>query len=65
MHTPTLATALLANFAGFVNTLPAAIADGAVYAMAALGLVLIYRVSGVLNFAHGAVATVSAFSSRG
>src|SRR5437763_13844931 len=29
---------------------------GGVYALAAVGLVLIYRVSGVLNFAHGAVA---------
>lgn len=56
-----LAMAPLGNLLEFVNELPAGIADGAVYAMAALGLVLIYRVSGVLNFAHGGVATVSAF----
>lgn len=61
-----LASALLAdltpfNFGTFKNTLPAGLAEGSVYALAALGLVLIYRVSGVLNFAHGAVATVSAF----
>src|SRR5579864_9108792 len=37
------------------------ITEGGVYALAAIGLVLIYRVSGVLNFAQGAVATVSAF----
>jgi len=61
MHHSLLAAALLGNLAEFVNNLPAGIADGAVYAMAALGLVLIYRVSGVLNFAHGAVATVAAF----
>lgn len=66
MHTTVLASTLLAdltpfNFGVFKNTLPAGLADGSVYALAALGLVLIYRVSGVLNFAHGAVATVSAF----
>jgi branched-subunit amino acid ABC-type transport system permease component len=55
-----LATAL-ANLESFKNLLPTGLAKGGVYALAALGLVLIYRVSGVLNFAHGAVATVSAF----
>ena len=34
---------------------------GGVYAMAAIGVVLIFRVSGVLNFAHGAVAMFSTF----
>jgi branched-chain amino acid transport system permease protein len=34
---------------------------GGVYALAAIGLVLIYRVSGVLNFAQGAVSMFSAF----
>jgi branched-subunit amino acid ABC-type transport system permease component len=34
---------------------------GGVYALAAVGLVLIYRVSGVLNFAHGAVAMFATF----
>lgn len=34
---------------------------GAIYALAALGIVLIYRGSGVLNFAHGAMAAVGAF----
>ena len=34
---------------------------GGIYAMAAIGLVLIYRVSGVLNFAQGAVSMFSAF----
>jgi branched-subunit amino acid ABC-type transport system permease component len=61
-----LASAVLAdltpfNVSTFKNDLPAGLADGGVYALAALGLVLIYRVSGVLNFAQGAVATVSAF----
>jgi branched-subunit amino acid ABC-type transport system permease component len=34
---------------------------GGIYALAALGLVLIFRVSGVLNFAQGAVSMFSAF----
>jgi branched-chain amino acid transport system permease protein len=34
---------------------------GGIYALAAIGLVLIYRVSGVLNFAQGAVSMFSAF----
>src|SRR5947208_10637359 len=34
---------------------------GGIYALAAIGLVLIYRVSGVLNFAHGAVGMFSTF----
>jgi branched-subunit amino acid ABC-type transport system permease component len=52
---------MLASVATFKNNLPTGLAAGGVFAMAALGLVLIYRVSGVLNFAQGAVATVSAF----
>lgn len=53
--------ASLGGFGNFLNSVPAGLADGGVYALAALGLVLIYRVSGVLNFAHGGVMTVSAF----
>ena len=34
---------------------------GAVYGLTALGVVLIYRGSGVLNFAQGAVGMVGAF----
>jgi len=34
---------------------------GGIYALAAIGLVLIYRVSGVLNFSQGAVSMFSAF----
>src|ERR1700740_2956183 len=34
---------------------------GGIYALAAIGLVLIYRVSGVLNFAQGAVSMFCAF----
>jgi ABC-type branched-subunit amino acid transport system ATPase component/branched-subunit amino acid ABC-type transport system permease component len=35
--------------------------SGAVYALAGLGLVLTYKTSGVFNFAHGALATISAY----
>ena len=37
------------------------ISDGAVYAIAALGLVLTYKTSGVFNFAHGAVIGAAAY----
>jgi branched-subunit amino acid ABC-type transport system permease component len=40
----------------------AGIADGAVYALAAVGLVLTFRISGVFNFAHGSLAAASAYS---
>jgi ABC-type branched-subunit amino acid transport system ATPase component/branched-subunit amino acid ABC-type transport system permease component len=35
---------------------------GAVYGLAAVGLVLTYKTSGVFNFAHGAMATVAAYA---
>jgi len=38
------------------------IAVGAVYGLAATGLVLTYKTSGIFNFGHGALATASAFS---
>src|SRR5258708_16901702 len=34
---------------------------GAVFSLAALGIVLIYRTTGVLNFAHGAMGMFSTF----
>ena len=41
--------------------LVAGVATGSIYALAALGLVLTYKTSGVFNFAHGAVGTVAAY----
>src|SRR5207249_361951 len=35
--------------------------DGSIYAIAALGLVLTYKTSGIFNFAHGAVAAAAAY----
>ena len=37
------------------------LADGSIYAIAALGLVLTYKTSGVFNFAHGAMAAAAAY----
>jgi branched-subunit amino acid ABC-type transport system permease component len=39
----------------------AGVADGAVYALAAIGLVLTYKTSGIFNFAIGAQAAASAY----
>lgn len=44
-------------FAVFANSLE----DGAIYALVALGLVLVYRATGVLNFAQGELGTLPAF----
>jgi branched-chain amino acid transport system permease protein len=38
---------------------------GSLYALVALGIVLIYRSTRVLNFAHGAVATFGTFVAFG
>ncbi len=35
--------------------------DGSIYGLAAMGLVLTYKTSGVFNFGHGALAAASAF----
>lgn len=40
----------------------AGLTAGAVYSLAAVGLVLTYKTTGVFNFAHGALATLSAYS---
>lgn len=39
----------------------AGLTTGSVYGLAAVGLVLTYKTSGVFNFAHGALATVAAY----
>jgi ABC-type branched-subunit amino acid transport system ATPase component/branched-subunit amino acid ABC-type transport system permease component len=46
-------------------TLPLVVAGltvGAVYGLAGVGVVLTYKTSGVFNFAHGALATIAAFT---
>jgi ABC-type branched-subunit amino acid transport system ATPase component/branched-subunit amino acid ABC-type transport system permease component len=39
----------------------AGIASGAIYGLAATGLVLTYKTSGIFNFGHGALATAAAY----
>lgn len=45
----------------FFNLLINGLALGAVYALIALGLVVVFKGSGVINFAHGALFTLAAF----
>jgi branched-chain amino acid transport system permease protein len=45
----------------FVNVLVAGIATGSVYSLIAIGLVLIFKSSGVINFAQGSMVMVGAF----
>lgn len=45
----------------FLRFLIPGIADGSVYALAAVGLVLTFKTSGVFNFAHGALAAAAAY----
>lgn len=47
--------------ASFIQLLVAGLALGAVYALVALGFVVIYRASQVFNFAHGEFLTLGAF----
>lgn len=46
----------------FVTFIVIGTAIGSIYGLAALGLVLTYKTSGVFNFAHGALATVAAYT---
>src|SRR5438067_853205 len=45
----------------FLPFLVVGITTGSVYGLAALGLVLTYKTSGIFNFAHGAAAAMAAF----
>ena len=45
----------------FLQTLIGGVGFGAIYALVALGFSLVYRTMGLVNFAHGDVATLGAF----
>ncbi|HVV36637.1 MAG TPA: ABC transporter permease [Acidimicrobiales bacterium] len=45
----------------FLSTLPGGLVTGAVYALLAMGLVLIYKATRIPNFAYGGMATFVAF----
>lgn len=47
----------------FVTLLAAGLAQGAMYALIALGLVLIYKTQDVVNFAHGEIFMLAAFGA--
>jgi branched-chain amino acid transport system permease protein len=47
--------------AGFLQQVVSGLASGGIYASLALAIVLIYRATGVVNFAQGELATLSAF----
>ena len=49
------------SFKNFLEVLVVGLGNGAVYAMLGLGLVVIYRSTGLLNFAQGELAMFSAF----
>jgi branched-chain amino acid transport system permease protein len=46
---------------GFMQALVSGLAAGSIYALIALGLVLLYRTTNVLNFAHGEFGLLGAF----
>jgi branched-chain amino acid transport system permease protein len=52
-------------FAQFLQLCLNGIAVGAIYALVALGLVMIYRASETINFAHGDILMASAFVGWG
>lgn len=47
----------------FIQLIVAGIVSGAIYALIAVGLVVIYKASNVLNFAHGYISGLAAFVS--
>lgn len=59
------ALSLLAVLLGAADTLAIGIIVGLVYGMIATGLVIIYKGSRVVNFAHGQLATLGTFAAWG
>ena len=45
----------------FINTLASGLSLGAIYAILALGFVIIFKATQVVNFAHGAIAAFGAY----
>lgn len=52
---------VLAAFSDFMQQVVSGLASGGVYALLALALVIIHRSTGVINFAQGEMATLSAY----
>ena len=51
----------MTTFADFLQVLVSGLSVGSVYALVALGLVLLYRTTRILNFAHGDIGVVGTF----
>ncbi|RPI22911.1 MAG: hypothetical protein EHM57_04700, partial [Actinobacteria bacterium] len=49
------------GFDRFINAVASGLALGAIYAMLALGFVIIFKATQVVNFAHGAIAAMGAY----
>jgi branched-chain amino acid transport system permease protein len=49
------------GFDRFLNAVASGLALGAIYAMLALGFVIIFKATQVVNFAHGAIAALGAY----
>jgi branched-chain amino acid transport system permease protein len=52
---------IVAAFSDFMQQIVSGLASGGVYALLALALVIIHRSTGVINFAQGEMATLSAY----
>src|SRR3990172_10457450 len=52
---------IAASFADFMQHVVTGLAQGGVFALLALALVIIHRSTGVINFAQGEMATLSAY----
>jgi branched-chain amino acid transport system permease protein len=52
---------VVASFADFMQQVVSGLAAGGIYALLALALVIIHRSTGVINFAQGEMATLSAY----
>jgi len=50
-----------AGLSSYLPYIVIGLASGSVYAIAAMGLVVTYKTSGVFNFAHGAVGMAATF----
>ena len=50
----------MTTFADLLQVLVSGLSVGSVYALVALGLVLLYRTTRILNFAHGDMVTLGA-----
>ena len=56
-----MAAVLAASFADFMQHVVSGLAQGGVFALLALALVIIHRSTGVINFAQGEMATLSTY----